>query len=330
MFEGGDCMSNKTVESLEPISDYVVSSVLNNWHPDKLSAESKQSYHKRLKEGFFNKYLKGMVLDIGYRGYENWETVPVVPNAIGIDLNYPGYDGKTLPFSDESVDSVYASHTLEHLEDYKWYIRDWFRVLKINGFLIISVPHRDLYEKRKHLPSRWNADHKRFYTPSSLLAEIEESIEPNSYRIRSLCDNDENFNYSIDPYSHSAGCYEIELVIQKIKKPSWNIINEYEFRTLDSNVNTKSIIDKIEIFLNFEREYKNNKSLFVSKMILLIEGLEKLSNHYTAVKQGTIKNLKELVITLSKENSVENNDKLSKSYEIIKEELEILKERLLK
>src|SRR5205807_87939 len=100
-----------------------------------------------------------------------------------VDLNYPNYDGVNLPFPDHSVDTVYASHVLEHVPDYVPVIRDWHRVLKKGGFVICTVPHQHLYEKKRNLPSRWNADHKRFYTPASLLREFEEALAPNTYRV---------------------------------------------------------------------------------------------------------------------------------------------------
>ena len=89
--------------------------------------------------------------------------------------------------------------------------------------MIVTVPHKFLYEKRKALPSRWNKDHKRFYTPSSLLSEVEEALEPNTYRVIRLKDNDYGFNYARGPLDHSSGCYEIELILQRIVPPSWEL-----------------------------------------------------------------------------------------------------------
>ncbi len=84
------------------------------------------------------------------------------------------------------------------------------------------VPHRDLYERAADLPSRWNGDHKRFYTPASLMREIEEALPVNSYRLRHLVDNDFGFDYARAPELSPVGCYEIELVLQKIERPAWS------------------------------------------------------------------------------------------------------------
>lgn len=187
----------------------------------RVGEEASKTYELRKQNGFFAKYLSGEnILDIGYKGYVE-DVLPIVENAIGVELDYPGYDGRTLPFGDLSHDAVFASHCLEHIEDFQNALRDWFRVLRIGGFLVIMVPHQYLYEKRVDLPSRYNADHKRFYTPASLMADVEGALLPNSYRLRHLSDNDNDFDYTLSPEHHSGGCYELELVLEKIATPAW-------------------------------------------------------------------------------------------------------------
>jgi hypothetical protein len=102
---------------------------------------------------------------------------------------------------------------LEHAPEPLPVIGDWHRALKVGGFIAAVVPHQFLYEKRRDLPSNWNPDHKRFYTPARLLAEFEQALQPNSYRARHLADKDDGYNYALDPGVHADGCYEIELVV---------------------------------------------------------------------------------------------------------------------
>jgi hypothetical protein len=188
-----------------------------------VKGEAGRSFAEKLKNGFFSTYMAGEVtIDVGYRGAFE-DAVPILPHAIGVDLDYPGYDGKKLPFPDETVDTVYSSHMLEHVADFRVTICDWYRVVRSGGFIVCVVPHQFLYEKRHSLPSSWNADHKRFYTPSSLLREFETSLQPNTYRIRHLRDSDENYTYEIGPEIHSGGGYEIEIVVQKIAPPAWDL-----------------------------------------------------------------------------------------------------------
>jgi|SRR5579872_1970848 len=187
----------------------------------RVGVEFRRSYERRIEDGFIARYLSGEhVLDIGYRGGDP-EAVPVTESAIGVDLDFPGYDGVHLPFPDESQDAVFASHVLEHVPNSRPALVEWNRVLKIGGYLIIFVPHRDLYERRPDLPSLWNADHRRFYTPASLLDDIETALPVAGYRVRHLADNDRGFDYSVGPLHPPKGCYEIELVIEKIKSPDY-------------------------------------------------------------------------------------------------------------
>ncbi|SRR5579871_373918 len=65
----------------------------------------------------------------------------------------------------ETYTTVYASHVLEHLTQPRIALQNWWRILAKGGHLIVVVPHRDLYECRKKLPSQWNPDHKWFYLP---------------------------------------------------------------------------------------------------------------------------------------------------------------------
>lgn len=184
--------------------------------------ETQKSHDHRWTNEFYHTYFQGVGLDIGYKG--SIDTAhPVLPTAIGVDTDYPGYDGRTLPFADASQDYVYASHVLEHLTDPNVAIREWFRVLRVGGHMILTVPHMYLYEKKKTQPSRYNADHKRFYNPYLLLLEVDLALTPNSWRLRHYADNDRGFDYSIPPHQHSNGCYEIECVIQKIQPPTWDI-----------------------------------------------------------------------------------------------------------
>lgn len=191
------------------------------WMSRNIGPEARKASERRLAEGFFERYLSGSaILDIGYRGSES-DALPIVDQAIGVDIDYPGYDGIRLPFDDGSQDAVFTSHCLEHIEDYPTVLRDWYRVLKIGGFLIIVVPHHHLFERKPCPPSNFTGDHKRFYTSCSLLSEVDQSLPMAGYRIRSLKENDEGFDYDIAPREYPKGLFDIELVIEKIKVPAY-------------------------------------------------------------------------------------------------------------
>lgn len=185
----------------------------------------------RTESGFYTKYMQGKGLDIGYRGLNNYDPnpLPVLPNAVGVDLDYPGYNGITLPFANNSQDFVFASHVLEHIKDYKNAIKEWHRVVKVGGYLIIIIPNKFLYDRKKTFPPpAWACpDHKRIYSPASLLQEIEESLLPNSYRIETMKDSDDKYDYSITPdkpIDFMNARFETEIVLRKIQTPKWTLL----------------------------------------------------------------------------------------------------------
>ncbi|HVI49708.1 MAG TPA: class I SAM-dependent methyltransferase [Candidatus Sulfotelmatobacter sp.] len=185
--------------------------------------ELAKSYERKMQDGFFRRWLGGEnILDIGYKG-NFYNAKPVLPHAMGVDFDTPGYDGLTLPFADASQDGVFSCHCLEHIPDPKAAVREWMRVLKTGGYLVVIVPHQHLYEKRPAPPSPWNDGHVNFFTPATLLAAVENALPANSYRLRHLADNDFAYDYAIGPERHAVGCYEIEMVLEKIRQPGWTI-----------------------------------------------------------------------------------------------------------
>ncbi len=64
---------------------------------------------------------------------------------------------------DNSVDFVHSSHCLEHLVDPFVGLRNWLRVLKPGGHLVVTVPDEDMYEQGV-FPSVFNRDHKWTFT----------------------------------------------------------------------------------------------------------------------------------------------------------------------
>jgi predicted SAM-dependent methyltransferase len=90
----------------------------------------------------------GMKLHIGgWQTREGWKILDILPRD-GVD-----YLGNCLDlgqFADDSLDEIYASHVLEHL-DYKTEVepalREWRRALKPGGIARISVPDLDILSR---------------------------------------------------------------------------------------------------------------------------------------------------------------------------------------
>ena len=181
----------------------------------QVGTESCKTYEDKLKSGFFTKYMNGKGCEIGYAGYGSGAET-ILEGCDGYDKNTPGYNGHDIPVPDGHYDYLYASHTLEHISNPGAAVLEWHRVVRKGGYLVIVVPHRDLYEKKLKPPSRWNPDHKRFYTPGSLLIEVEAALPINTYRVEHLKDNDKGHVYTDGPDVHACWEYEIELVLRKL------------------------------------------------------------------------------------------------------------------
>lgn len=65
--------------------------------------------------------------------------------------------------ADGSFDFVHSSHCLEHLVEPLAGLKNWLRIIRPGGYLVITVPDEDLYEQGV-FPSTFNKDHKWTFT----------------------------------------------------------------------------------------------------------------------------------------------------------------------
>jgi SAM-dependent methyltransferase len=65
--------------------------------------------------------------------------------------------------ADDSVDFVHSSHCLEHLVDPYEGLKNWLRVVKPGGHIVVTIPDEDMYEQGV-FPSTFNRDHKWTFT----------------------------------------------------------------------------------------------------------------------------------------------------------------------
>jgi SAM-dependent methyltransferase len=100
--------------------------------------------------------VRGRVLDIGAGGD------PITPDAIAFDID-SGDANFITAFEPSSFDLVYSSHCLEHLDDPRRTILNWWSLVKPGGHLFVIVPDEDLYEQGV-FPSRFSDHHKHTFT----------------------------------------------------------------------------------------------------------------------------------------------------------------------
>ncbi|NQY75182.1 MAG: class I SAM-dependent methyltransferase [Candidatus Margulisbacteria bacterium] len=61
-------------------------------------------------------------------------------------LTYQWYDGNIFPFEDNAFDVVSATETLEHVGDEALFLKELNRVTKPNGTILLSVPHKGVFD----------------------------------------------------------------------------------------------------------------------------------------------------------------------------------------
>ncbi|MBF0556175.1 MAG: class I SAM-dependent methyltransferase [Nitrospirae bacterium] len=112
------------------------------------------------------------VLDIGT------DDDKVCPWAIGVDLsrvteqvNLVGNATNLYWFRDGVFDVVFSSHTLEDIDDTDKTLREWLRVLKSGGHLILYLPHKDFYPNIGQPYA--NAGHKHDFYPEDIMNVID-------------------------------------------------------------------------------------------------------------------------------------------------------------
>lgn len=130
-----------------------------------------------------------------------------VPNAIGVDIipkndiiEQIGGDAYSqadvtadvsapLPFEDGSIDIIIARHILEHVIDPITTYRNWLKVLKRNGKIIISLPNEYLI---KSIPM--NPEHVHAWTPEFMKVFIETI---GGVKIVEMWDGENNISFSV-------------------------------------------------------------------------------------------------------------------------------------
>lgn len=155
-------------------------------------------------------YTSGIGLDIGCGDDK------IAPNAIGIDTqHFAGIplgsmiaSGEKLPqFADASMDFVFSSHFLEHVADYKAALKEWWRVLKVGGRLILYLPHKDYYPNIGQPGA--NPDHKHDFHPNDIKQALFEVLG-NTFDVvedQDRIDRDEYSFYIVIRKSDTAGVY---------------------------------------------------------------------------------------------------------------------------
>lgn len=170
-------------------------------------------------------YTSGRGLDLGCGPYKTF------PHFIGVDNGHHwGTKGIDVPvdtcekldlFGTASVDFVFSSHLLEHIESTEAALREWWRVIKDGGYLILYLPHKELYPNCGEPGA--NPDHKHDFMPADI---IEHMKAIGSFDLVRSETRDDGFEYSF---------------FQVYRKLEQGLPNVYSF-TLPQPVKTAAVV----------------------------------------------------------------------------------------
>lgn len=204
-----------------------------------MSNESTKTQKVRSKN-FIDKYLVGTVIDIG------GGSDPVIPTAEVFDIKDGDAQHITKYRKKEAYDCVHSSHCLEHMVNTIEALKEWWSLVKPGGFMVIVIPHEDLYEQRVW-PPIFNPDHKSTFRINKL-----ETWSPVSYDILEIVSNLPN-SLIIESEVHDLN-YDYSIQFKKINKTVARI-----HRYLHSTAGLKRMIVVI-LYQVFSLVFKNIKS----------------------------------------------------------------------
>ncbi len=151
------------------------------------------------------------------------EVSPLIQSGTSVQINYANAAEAlwTVGNLSNGCGVMVVRNTLQAVIETRQFLSACFSKVALGGYLVVIVPHQFLYERKLRLPSLRNPLHRRFYTPNTLLADIEEAIDPCEYRIRFLGENDEGYDYQVGLGAEPVGGQDIVVALERIVPPSW-------------------------------------------------------------------------------------------------------------
>lgn len=145
------------------INGNVYWSYFGRYYPDYLNKGNAKSFI----EDRALKYCEGYGIDVGAG---NWALKGAIPIDNDKDLNAFNLNA----FKDESLDYVFSSHCLEHLDDWQKALLLWIKKIKKHGILFLYLPHPSMLLWRPLSP--WvGKNHKHILYPSKILGFLSDN-----------------------------------------------------------------------------------------------------------------------------------------------------------
>jgi ADP-heptose:LPS heptosyltransferase/predicted SAM-dependent methyltransferase len=143
-------------------------------------ADDPQGYEADKVKWDIVQYTRGKGLDLGcgpkktfphFIGVDNGADEKMFGIPVRADVRVASCEKLDL-FADESMDFVFSSHLLEHIKDFKAALHEWWRVIKVGGYLCLYLPHKDLYPRVGTEGA--NPDHKHDFSQHDIIDALDE------------------------------------------------------------------------------------------------------------------------------------------------------------
>jgi ADP-heptose:LPS heptosyltransferase/predicted SAM-dependent methyltransferase len=143
-------------------------------------------------------YMSGRVLDLGCGPQKVFPTAIGIDNRIDAQLfgiqikpDIPVDTCVSMPFlADESADTVFSSHLLEHIVDTGAALREWWRLVKVGGYLVLYLPHKQFYPNIGQPGA--NPDHKHDFEPADIYEAMREVAQAQGNGFELVVDEERN------------------------------------------------------------------------------------------------------------------------------------------
>jgi len=183
---------------------------------------------------------------------------PIFENVYKFDLEQ-GDANEISKYVQDKFDFVYSSHCLEHMHDPMHSMREWWKLVKPGGYLIVIVPDEDLYEQGI-FPSISNPDHKATFTISKRkswsthsynMLDLANSLSSGQIISLQLQDND----YDMTLQSHNRDKVKINTTIKLMmgccsllkKFPCGKVLNKFFSYVLRYNITVDQTLNEMTL-----------------------------------------------------------------------------------
>jgi SAM-dependent methyltransferase len=155
--------------------------------------------HPRLLDvGCGHGYIHPKLLKYGYNvtGVEVAKEVVPLAQKANPDVLYKSYDGRTLPFEDNSFDIVMAICVMHHVPPTQWlnFLNESKRVVNHNGIIVI-FEHNPLNPLTRYIVANNEIDEDAVLLSTSVLKKMMRTVNLHKIRTR---------NILFTPFAHSA------------------------------------------------------------------------------------------------------------------------------